>query len=372
MNEELSMIKIIKVLIITILSLVVIAAIFVGVLTFYEYKPDDVETIEIVDNQSATITLDQALKIMTFNIGYAGLGADEDFVMDGGKNGRPESKETVETYLDGIQNLMTTYSSDFYLLQEVDLKARRSYEINQLDAIKNEIGPFYSSQFAYNFKAIFVPFPLSFTDYIGHVESGLTTFSSYHIEESTRYQFPGSFSWPLRVANLKRAMMVSELDIESSDKKLMIVNLHMSAYDGDGSLRQAEMAFLKDFMEEQTALGNYVLIGGDFNQTFPEAKDIYPEIEGLYQAFEIEDNYLPSFYSFMIDITHPSCRLLNQPYDPESENTQYYIIDGFIVSNNIQILPYNETMTDARAYTINDEFQYSDHNPVVMNFKLLP
>jgi hypothetical protein len=365
------MIKLIKILIITLLSIVTIAGIFVGVLTFYEYKPEDIEIIDIVDNQTEQVALNQSLKVMTFNIGYAGLGADEDFVMDGGKNGRPSSKSIVEDYLTGINDLLTTYTSEFYLLQEVDIKARRSYEINQLNQIKNEVGPFYSTQFAYNFKAIFVPFPLSFTDYIGYVESGLSTLASYHVAESTRYQFPGSFNWPLRVANLKRAMMVSELDIESSDKKLMIVNLHMSAYDGDGSLRQAEMAFLKEFMEEQEVLGNYVLIGGDFNQTFPEAKDIYPEIEGLYQAFTIEDNYLPTGYSFMIDINHPSCRLLNQPYDPESENTQYYIIDGFIVSDNIEILPYNDQMTEARAYTINDDFQYSDHNPVVMNFKLI-
>lgn len=366
------MIKLIKVLIITILTIIIVAGVFVGVLTFYEYRPEDIETIEINDNQTEKVTLDQSLKVMTFNIGYAGLGADEDFVMDGGKNGRPSSKSVVEEYLEGINNLLSTYTSDFYLLQEVDLKSRRSYEINQLDAIKNEVGPFYSTQFAYNFKAIFVPFPLSFTDYIGYVESGLATLASYQVEESIRYQFPGSFSWPLRVANLKRAMMVSDFEIEGSDKKLMIVNLHMSAYDGDGSLRQAEMAFLKEFMEEQQLLGNYVLIGGDFNQTFPDAKDIYPEIDGLYQAFTIEDNYLPTGYSFMIDVNHPSCRLLNQPYDPESENTQYYIIDGFIVSDNIEILPYNDEMTEARAYTIHDEFQYSDHNPVVMNFKLLP
>jgi len=366
------MVKVLKIVLILVLSIVIIAGIFIAVLTIYEYRPKDSEEVTIHQNQESVIQLNQELTAMTFNIGYAGLGKDEDFVMDGGKSGRPSSKEVVESYLLGIHSILTTYPSDFYLLQEVDLKARRSYNINQVDSIHDILGQSYSYQFSYNFKALFVPFPLSLTDYIGYVESGLTTYSNQTISSSTRYQFPGSFSWPLRVANLKRAMMVSEIPIDSSDKVLMVVNLHMSAYDGDGSLREAEMAFLKDFMVEQRELGNYVVIGGDFNQTFPDAVGIYEEIEGLYQAFPIEDDYLPAGYSFMIDTTHPSCRLLNQPYNPQSELTQYYIIDGFIVSSNIEVIAYSDVLNEARAYTLNYDFLYSDHNPVVMRFKLIP
>ena len=366
------MIKIIKILILMILSFVVIAGIFVGVLTIYEYRPAKEEDITVKENQTQIVTMDNEMSIMTFNIGYGGLGKEEDFVLDGGKSGRPKSKNVVEDYLSGIKDLLGDYPSDFYLLQEVDLDARRSYRMDQTHMIHSHLGEMYSQQFAYNFKALFVPFPISFTDYIGYVESGITSYMSYHVTKSTRYQFPGAFDWPLRVANLKRAMMVSELEIEGTNKKMMIVNLHMSAYDGDGSLRSSEMAFLREFMIEQHELDNYVIIGGDFNQTFPEAVGIYDEIDGLYQAFPIEDDYLPEGYQFAIDLNHPTCRLLNQPYDPESELTQYYIIDGFIVSNNIEILPYNDILNDAKAYTINHDFAYSDHNPVVLRFKLIP
>ena len=365
------MIKLLKIVLIFVLSLIIIAGIFVGVLTLYEYRPKAIENVSIIQNQSQIVTFDDELTFMTFNIGYAGLGKDEDFVLDGGKSGRPQSKEVVTDYLAGIKTMLDNYPTDFYLLQEVDLKARRSYNIDQVNGLHQYLGSDFSLQFAYNFKALFVPFPLSFTDYIGYVESGIANYMTYHVTKSTRYQFPGSFDWPLRVANLKRAMMVSELEIEESDKRLMIVNLHMSAYDGDGSLREAEMAFLKEFMEEQALLGNYVIVGGDFNQTFPEAVGIYAEIEGLYQAFPIEDNYLPEGYRFMIDTNHPTCRLLNQPYDPESELTQYYIIDGFIVSDNIEVLPYGDILDEARAYTLNYQFIYSDHNPVVLRVRLI-
>jgi endonuclease/exonuclease/phosphatase family metal-dependent hydrolase len=307
---------------------------------------------------------------MTFNIGYAGLGEDEDFVMDGGQKGRADSLSVVEDYFDGIKSLLDTYPSDFYLLQEVDQKARRSYNLNQVDGITESLGDMYSSQYALNFKSIFVPFPLSLTDYIGPVESGIQTLTKYDVSDSERHQFPGAFSWPLRVANLKRAMMVSTFEINDSDKELIIVNLHMSAYDSDGSLRDQEMAYLKTFLEAQNELGNYVIVGGDFNQTFPDAADLYPVNSDFYEAYTIENDFIPDGYRFEVDLSEPTCRLLNQPYDKDSDLTQYYLIDGFIVSDNIELVQVSpEAMYD--VMTINHEFLYSDHNPVIMKFKLI-
>ncbi|HBT59890.1 MAG TPA: endonuclease, partial [Acholeplasmataceae bacterium] len=66
-------------------------------------------------------------------------------------------------------------------------------------------------------------------------------------------------------------------------------------------------------------------------------------------------------YSFQIDPIKPTARLLNQPYDKLDENTQYYLIDGFIVSSNITALS---------VINLDYDFLYSDHNPVVLNFKL--
>ena len=364
--------KILNILKRFLIVIILFAVIFVGTLTVFEYKPKDVENVWIDNNQDELVQLGQSLSFMTFNIGYAGLGENEDFVLDGGENGIPKNKEIVLDYLDGIQETLLDYPVDFYLLQEVDLKSRRSYRINQMESIHEELGTTYSTQFAYNFKSLLVPFPLSLTDYIGYVESGIATFSSFRVEQSERFQFPGEFSWPLRVANLKRAMMVSRLEIEGSTKELVIVNLHMSAYDGDGSLRAQEMDFLRAFMETEKDLGNYVVVGGDFNQTFPEANGIYPVTQDFYEAFPIENDFLPNGYSFRVDLTKPTCRLLNQPYDPLSINTQYYIIDGFIVSNNIEVEKFMESQTVAGALTIDLDFENSDHNPVLMKIKLLP
>lgn len=361
--------KAIKIVLIILLSLITLAAVFLGVMTLLEYRPKEVEELSIENNQTDVVMLNSEMTVMTFNMGYAGLGKNEDFIMDGGKKGIPESREVVLGYLAGISSILEEHPSDFYLMQEVDFKARRSYQINQVLSLAEGLGQSYSTQFAYNFKAPFVPFPVSFTDYIGYVESGLSTYSNRYVESSARLQFPGAFAWPLRVANLKRAMMVSTLPIEGSDKELIMVNLHMSAYDASGTLRDQEMAYLKEFLDFHSERGNYVIIGGDFNQTFPEAKDVYPTKEGLWEAYPIEEEFLPTGYQFAIDTNHPTCRLLNQPYDPDDEMTQYYIIDGFIVSDNIELLSYDGT--NVGATILNYDFEYSDHNPVILKFQLI-
>jgi len=352
-----------KVLLGLVISLVLVVTLVLGYFTIVEYRPKEVEQLQIKNKIESKVELGQDITILTFNIGYAGLGKDEDFVLDGGTKSRPDSKEVVESYLNGIKSLLTENAADIYMLQEVDLNSRRSYYINEVHEIETLLGNNYNSTFAYNYKANFVPFPVSFTNYLGKVESGILTLTKYQVNTSHRYQFPGAFAWPVRTVNLKRAMMVNVLPIYNSNKELIVVNLHMSAYDGDGSLRAQEMQMLKEFLIEQAEKGNYVIVGGDFNQTFPSAKDIYPAKPGYYTAYPIEDDFLPSGYSFAVDITKPTCRLLNEPYDKNSPNTQYYIIDGFIVSDNIKI---------NFVETIDHDFQYSDHNPVILAIQLLP
>src|SRR5690554_4028802 len=147
--------KIIKILSKIILSLIIIAILFVGILTLFEYRPKDLEEITITNNQTTKVQMDQVYQAMTFNIGYAGLGKDEDFVMDGGKKGRADDLSVVEDYFSGIKDILIDYPSDFYLLQEVDQSARRSYYLDQVQGIKDTLGQNFSSQYALNFKSIF-------------------------------------------------------------------------------------------------------------------------------------------------------------------------------------------------------------------------
>jgi len=357
-------------------SIISMAVLFVITLQIFEYRPKD-ETVLLIENNLEAIDSNyvnpaNSIKIMTFNIGYASLSETEDFVMDGGEKGRMDDKASVEANLEGIGNIITDSNANIYLLQEIDYKSSRSYNTLQYDYISNLVN--MPVTLGYNYRCIFVPFPFDITQMMGTVNSGIVTATEYYVEDATRIQLPGSFSWPLRLANLKRCAVITRLPILGTDQYLVIINVHLSAYD-DGTMRIQEIEALQSMMQSEYELGNYVIVGGDFNQTFPNA---YTEKEdgtyeylfelkdpSFWQAFGLDDEwFVENDWQFANDVTNPTCRLLHQPLDTvNDENNQYYAIDGFIVSENVEIQSVN---------TRDEGFKYSDHNPVELIIKLKP
>lgn len=348
--------KLLKGLGIVLLVLVLALAGLVGWLTVTEYRPADYETLEISGTPgSRAVAPEEELSILRWNIGYAGLGAEEDFFMDGGTHARPDSREQVLKYLDGISSTLDKLDCQAAMLQEVDIDSRRTYRVDERDYLSMGSGVH-----ALNYSCDFVPIPLP---PIGRVHSGIyTTTEDLEISRAQRVALPCPFSWPVSTANLKRCLLLSYLPIEGSDKELVLVNLHLEAYDdGEGKIAQTNM--LKSVIEAEYEKGNYVIAGGDFNQIFPGGLEAYPNthpenwIPGL-----LENDILAEGWSFAYDLSTPSCRLLNQPYDPEdTENTQYYVIDGFIISPNVELL---------QVETIDLGFENSDHNPVQISVML--
>ena len=64
---------------------------------------------------------------------------------------------------------------------------------------------------------------------------------------------------------------------------------------------------------------------------------------------------LPHGFRYVYDASKPTCRLLNKPYDGNRGTTQLYVIDGFIVSDNLRV---------NLVETVDLNFASSDHNPV--------
>ena len=348
--------KFLRVLLILLLVIVVAVGGLLGWLTATEFRPEPVESLDFLthSDEAATIPNDTELKILSWNVGYAGLGKDSDFFMDGGKDARSADQATVQEYLAGISGVINGGEYDFVMLQEVDTDSSRTYGINEAKALA-----FGTSSFAFNYSCPFVPVPVP---PLGKVNSGLLSCSAYEVSEAERLSLPCPFSWPLRIANLKRCLMVSYLPIENSDKQLVLVNLHLEAYDdGEGKIAQTNQ--LREFINSEYQKGNYVIAGGDFNQTFPGSLEVYPMLKAdFWTPGVLDDSLLPEGWRFAYDTAAPSCRLLNQPYDPSDvENTQYYVIDGFILSPNVEL---------NAVHTLDLAFEDSDHNPVELSVSL--
>lgn len=336
------------------LTIVALASLFLMYLTFNEYTPAEKETVEVQGSSSAKVETNKDLSILTWNIGYSALGENQDFAMDGGHL-PPATREQVNIYLDGILNTVKQQNADFNIIQELDLYSTRSFYVDMSSLLTKA-----NSTFAYNYKCKFVPFPIP---PLATINSGIFTTTNYTIESALRRSVPCPFSWPLCTANLKRCILISYLPIEGSNKKLVIINLHLEAY-SDSKARIVQFGILNQIMEEEYAKGNYVIAGGDFNQTFPGTLAQYPNthVEN-WDPNELTKDMLNSKFSFNYDPSSPTCRLLNQPYDPsDTVGTQYYVIDGFLTTPNVLV----KSVT-----TLDMDFENSDHNPVKMVFQLV-
>ena len=328
-----------------------------AVLIFYtvrEYRPKSIELLE-TGNGTKSLSEGNSFSVLTYNTGYAALDKEEDFFMDGGSKVQPDTKDVVERNLAGISNILKEQAADFYFLQEVDIDAKRSFHINERVYYEDALN--MSSIYACNFKCDFVPYPIP---PIGKVEAGLLTMTNYQVDSAKRIKLAESFSWPIKTCNLKRCMLETRIPIEGTDKELVLINFHLEAYDsGEGKKIQSQM--LADKLQEEYEAGNYVIAGGDFNQTF-EGLDTYKihDMDSWVPGTVYKED-LPEGFDFAVADNAPTCRLLNGPYSGNYEDSQVYVIDGYIVSDNLQV---------DQVEVIDTDFDYADHQPVSLRVTL--
>ena len=350
---------ILKTILLILLIVVAAAAALIGYLTATEYYPKagEQETVPVMHENDSVLTGSGPLRIMTWNVGYGALGDNADFFMDGGSGVNTATKDRVQENVSSMLDVIEREDPDILFLQEVDLNSMRSHHTNEVQLFSDAFSGMESA-FAYNFKVPFIPYPIP---PIGTVNSGIVTLSSWHQTQVLREALPCPFSWPIRVANLKRCVLISRIPAPDS-KELVLVNLHLEAYDsGEGKIAQTKQ--LRELLETEAGKGNYVIAGGDFNQVFSDT-DIakYPAQEGKWQAGEIDVNEFSSDLSFLMDSNVPTCRSLDQPYEgADKENFQYYVIDGFIVSSNLEV---------KRLETLDEGFVSTDHNPVLLEVEM--
>ncbi len=326
------------------------------VLSIREYRPEDREELAAGGAGSAVLAEGDSLEIVTWNIGYGALGDNADFFMDGGSSVVTADAARVTENMSNMIAELDRLDADVVFCQEVDVNSRRSSHINEAKLLEAALGG-RQNIFAYNYVVDFVPYPLP---PIGKVSAGIETFSKYDTAGSERIQLPCPFSWPVRLGNLKRCLIITRIPLEDSGKELVLINLHLEAYDsGEGKIAQTKM--LKEYMDAEAAAGNYVIVGGDFNQTFSGYAEFYPGDPDLWLPGVIEEEDFPG-WTFALDPETPTCRSLKEAYagaDPET--FQYYLIDGFIVSENVEI---------EEVETVDMGFVSTDHNPVRMRVRL--
>lgn len=329
-----------------------------GALT--DWQPQGVTPLAVEHPTALALVTDSLVSLVTWNVGYGGLGAESDFSYDdagmwySGSSMIRSPRELVEKNLRGAIAFLQSTKADFFLLQEVDVASKRSYDLPQYAAYQDAL-PAFAATMAVNYQCDRVPIPLlePWHPY-GHVLSGLATFSRFQPGEASRHQLPGRYPMPDRMFQLDRCAALHRVPT-TRGKELVVINLHNSAYDPGDKIKAIQLPYLRDLALAEYQKGNYVILGGDWNQCPPNFRfDAFlPGHSQGYVQGNVPLDFFPDDWQYAYDPTVPTNRKARDPYVPGQ--TFETLIDFFLVSPNLTI----------RAVKgLPQGFQYSDHQPV--------
>ena len=348
-----------KIPLFTILAILLIAIIYVSYVFLTYSRIGDNKELEITGNAEDKAQTGVEYTAVTYNIGFGAYVPDYTFFMDGGKESRARSKKSVEECTEGVANVALDNNADFVLYQEVDTDSTRSFHVDQTEMIDDKFSD-YDHVFAVNYHSAYLFYPI--TKPHGKSNSGILTESRFDVTSSLRRKLPVSTGLK-KILDLDRCYSISRIPVENG-KELVLINTHLSAYGTEKGQGNAQLEMIFDDMLAEYEKGNYVVCGGDFNHDFtgnsreklnpgtdkdydwtqPFPADIIPE--GFSRCTDYEDGLVAS------------ARNADIPYSEESFTV---VLDGFLISDNIEC---------TYVQNLDTGFEYTDHNPVVMKFIL--
>lgn len=366
-NRASGMKKILKICLILlgiVFAIVLAYGIYVAIVYFTYTRIEDQVFVPTDGTAAYTyVETEKEYTIATYNIGFGAYTPEFTFFMDGGHESWAFSEESVLYCMNGAMELMEQLDPDFILFQEVDSDSTRSYHIDEQEMLREKLQG-YSSATAQNYHSAFLMYPLYQPH--GASNSGIMTLSDVEITSSLRRSLPIADGFG-KLLDYDRCYEVSRIPVENG-KELVLYNVHLSAYGGSDAVRSGQMSMLFGDMEQEYKEGNYVICGGDFNHDFTgtSVADLNPNLDTSQETYgwvqPFPNQYLPAGLTRALDYSkgavEPTCRNCDLPYE---EGNFVVVVDGFILSDNVEITYLENIQTG---------FAYSDHNPVEMKFVL--
>lgn len=143
--------KVLKIILIILLVLILIVGGYFAYVFISYHRIDDNQILEINDEIGNTAQVDEEYKIISYNIGFAAYTPDFGFFMDGGKESRAKSEDSVKSVISGIGEFLKEEDPDFLFIEEVDKKATRSYHYDEEAALRKDL-PGYDSVYTVNYE----------------------------------------------------------------------------------------------------------------------------------------------------------------------------------------------------------------------------
>jgi endonuclease/exonuclease/phosphatase family metal-dependent hydrolase len=302
------------------------------------YDPPPVLALQVTG--SADSADSDTLELLTWNVGYAGLGADADFLADGGRHLRTGSRSGVERNLAAIVERLRAEKPDVALLQELSRGNYATHDVDVLARVQMALTG-YQLAFAPLMRIRGLPF-------VGNLEVGQGTFSRNGISRAVRHALP---SEPQFLGITLQRFNLLEARLPGSE--WVICNVHLSAFD-DGTLRRRLVTEVVRLLEAEYLAGRSVVAGGDWNlRLVPTEFPYTTEEKKRAWIRDLPADLVPPGWQWAVDPGTPTNRTLEQRYCPGVNYRS--VIDGFLVSPNVEVVGVE---------TLELDFANSDHNPV--------
>lgn len=289
------------------------------------------------------------ISVITWNLGYSGLGRGSDFFADGGRSWLPPGPGTTRESADAIAAWLGESDADVILTQEnarasavnywTDLKGRTDRALSD-----------YQGIFHADFRTRYLPPPL-------RISNGMATYARHGLVRSEIWPMPSDGDPYDGLIRRRYGALATYID--GPGGCWVVVNLHTAAFDEGGALRKRQVATLLERAAAAYALGYRVVLGGDFNlrlvaTQFPHTT----EEEYLGWIHDFDPDVLPEGWRVVADGATPSVRTNQQAYKPGENYTT--VIDGFVVSPGVEVVS---------VAGVDMNFRHSDHQPVRAQFR---
>lgn len=289
------------------------------------------------------------LRLMSWNIGYAGLGEESDFKADGGEMLQPPGKAVVEKNLAGIQAVLREEAPDILMMQEMAGPGFLTRGVDVASGVKAAL-PAYSMFFSSDIRTRLLPGFLS-------LRHGLGTFANVGGASTDIIRIteePGTI-----MGFIKRRYHVQVTEFEMDGQPWAVINVHLSAFDEGANTRMAQLREVLDLGQSYYQQGKAVAIGGDWNMRLAPTDFAYTaDDEAQFWIHDFPREELRPGWQVVIDPAVPSVRTNEQPYTAGVNYTT--IIDGFVVSPNVVV-------DGVRGVDLG--FRITDHQPVIATLR---
>lgn len=352
--------KTLKILAAIVLAAIIVIGSYAAYVFIAYYRLPDMQQLDVTGGGDVALT-GVSYKALSYNIGFGAYSDDFGFFMDGGEHARGYSAQAVAGNVTGALDTAEAAGVDVIFFQEVDVRGHRSRDVDQRAMVYGRFEGL-SIAFAQNYDSPYLCYPLG--EPIGSAEAGIMTVTGFGITDALRRSLPIDEGF-MKLLDLDRCYSVCRVPVEGGGE-LVMYNVHLSAYTADESIVRSQLEMLSEDMAGEYAAGNYVVCGGDFNcDLLGNSAEIFGVAGDFSWAQPFNAALLPEGFSlvapFSADAPVPSARNADGPYAPGESFV--ITLDGFIVSPNVQVLG---------ADVVDTGFRYSDHNPVYIEFVLLP